>query len=140
MRIGQLATATGVSVQGVRYYERRGLLQPPSRMSSGYRDYPTDAVGVVRTIKQLQAVGFTLKEIKSFLHLLTDQPHDPLQTRSLVEAKLGRMDGQILKLIAMRDQLRERLATCTCCNPVSAAPAQSRNRHHVGKSLEVGHA
>jgi MerR family mercuric resistance operon transcriptional regulator len=140
MKIGQLAAAAGVSVQTVRYYERRGLLQPPTRMASGYRDYPTDALEVVRTIKPLQAVGFTLKEIKSFLHLLTGQPHDPLQTRRLVEAKLGRMDGQILKLIAMRDQLRERLATCTCCNPASAAPAQSNNRHNVGRSLEVSHA
>jgi DNA-binding transcriptional MerR regulator len=57
MRMGQLATAIGVSVQGIRYYEHRGLIQRPSRMASGYRDYPADGVEVLLTIKQLHAVG-----------------------------------------------------------------------------------
>ncbi|HEY3121316.1 MAG TPA: MerR family DNA-binding transcriptional regulator [Vicinamibacteria bacterium] len=44
MQIGELAERSGVSVQAVRYYERRGLFAPAARLSSGYRDYPTNAV------------------------------------------------------------------------------------------------
>ncbi|MGH8519750.1 MAG: MerR family transcriptional regulator, partial [Panacagrimonas sp.] len=39
MRIGELARQAGVDVQTVRYYEREGLLEAPSRTVSGYRAY-----------------------------------------------------------------------------------------------------
>ena len=35
MRAGQVAAAAGVNLQTLRYYERRGLLQPPGRTLVG---------------------------------------------------------------------------------------------------------
>lgn len=140
MKIGQLAAAAGVSVQTIRYYERRRLLAPPSRQGSGYRDYPEETIGTVLTVKQLQAVGFTLREVKAFLELLTGQPHDPADTRKLVEAKLRQMGEQIKLLQAMRDELSERLATCTCCNPASADIAQMRQWKNAVLDRKASHA
>jgi DNA-binding transcriptional MerR regulator len=140
MKIGQLAAASGVSVQTIRYYERRRLLAPPSRLGSGYRDYPDETIGTVLTVKQLQAVGFTLREVKAFLQLLIGQPHDPADTRKLAEAKLRQMGEQIKLLQAMRDELSERLATCTCCNPASANIAKIRKRREAVPDRKVSHA
>jgi MerR family transcriptional regulator, mercuric resistance operon regulatory protein len=42
--IGKLAEAAGVHVETIRYYERRGLLAPPPRSPSGYRQYSPDDV------------------------------------------------------------------------------------------------
>ena len=39
MKIGEVARRTGVPIDTVRYYERNGLLPPPARRASGYRDY-----------------------------------------------------------------------------------------------------
>ena len=52
MRIGTAAEQAGVNVQTLRYYERRGLLPQPPRRDSGYREFPDDAVRVVRFIKR----------------------------------------------------------------------------------------
>jgi DNA-binding transcriptional MerR regulator len=58
MRTGQIANQAGVNVQTLRYYERRGILEPPARRASGYREYPADAIRVVRFVKRAQGAGF----------------------------------------------------------------------------------
>src|SRR5262245_6260838 len=88
MKVGQLAEAAGVSVQTIRFYERRGLSPTPRRLQSAYRDYPAETVRTVRLIKQMQEVGFTLRELSHFLQLLEAQPHNPAERRAYVEAKL----------------------------------------------------
>lgn len=69
LRIGALAAATGVSVQAVRYYERRGLIAPTGRRASGYREYAPEAVEVVRFIRHAQEMGFRLTEVGELLRL-----------------------------------------------------------------------
>jgi DNA-binding transcriptional MerR regulator len=69
MKIGELSKEAGVEVGTVRFYERRKLLKPPARTSSGYRLYVPQDVKVVRGIKQLQELGFTLSEIKELIDL-----------------------------------------------------------------------
>ena len=123
MKVGQLAVAAGVSVQTIHYYERRKLLPAARRMPSGYRDYPAETVRTVQLIKRMQEVGFTLRELGHFIHLLETQPHNPAERRACVEAKLRSIDEQIERLHAMRDELSRRLLTCECCNasPVKVA-------------------
>jgi len=69
LRTGELAERAGVNVQTLRYYERRGLLAAPTRLPSGQREYSEDAVGLLRTIKAVQRLGFTLAEIEELLDL-----------------------------------------------------------------------
>lgn len=116
MRIGEIAAATGVSVQAIRFYERRGLLNPPQRLASGYRNYSPEAIKTIEDIKQLQQVGFTLRETAEFIGLLRGQPRHPSKNRALAEEKLRSFEAQILRLSTMRDELGDRLLTCTCCN------------------------
>ena len=59
MRIGTAAEQAGVNIQTLRYYERRGPLPRPPRKRSGYREFPDDAVRMVRFIKRAQDLGFT---------------------------------------------------------------------------------
>ncbi|HKQ76883.1 MAG TPA: MerR family DNA-binding transcriptional regulator [Blastocatellia bacterium] len=128
MRAGELADAVGVSVQTIHFYERRGLIPAPPRLSSGYRDYPTEMVSKVLFIKQMQELGFTLRELERFIRLLESEPDNPAERRKCVEAKLSGIDDQIRRLQAMRDELSARALTCKCCNaqplepPVNAAP------------------
>jgi hypothetical protein len=51
LRIGQLASRTGVSPDTIRLYERMGLLQKTPRTSGGYRLFPTDSIERVRLIR-----------------------------------------------------------------------------------------
>jgi DNA-binding transcriptional MerR regulator len=69
MRIGELASQAAVNIQTIRFYERRGLLPPPPRNSSGYRSYEKSDLDRVTFIKRNQELGFTLEEIKQILEL-----------------------------------------------------------------------
>lgn len=120
MKVGELAEATGVGVQAIRFYERRGLLPSPPRLQSGYRDYPADAVRAVLLIKRMQEVGFTLRELGDFLRLLEAEPHGHAERRAFAEAKIRDIDAQIELLRSRREELRRRLLSCDCCN----APSQ----------------
>ncbi|HSS23314.1 MAG TPA: MerR family transcriptional regulator, partial [Mycobacterium sp.] len=74
MRTSEVAAQAHVNTQTLRYYERRGLLSEPARTQSGYRDYTSDAVRVVRFVKRAQQLGFTLDDIEDLLHLAAGGP------------------------------------------------------------------
>ena len=63
LTIGKLAAAGGVGVETIRYYQRRGLIETPSR-DREIRRYDEDDLSRLRFIRQAQAAGFTLEEIK----------------------------------------------------------------------------
>src|SRR2546423_12683141 len=69
--IGNLARAAGVSVETVRYYERRGLLERPVRRGAEYREYSEADVARLHFIRRAKALGFTLAEIRE-LHDAAD--------------------------------------------------------------------
>src|SRR5512147_814701 len=95
MRIGEVATRAGVSVQAVRLYERLGILKRVARLRSGYRDYSTDSVALIRFIKRAQQHGFTLGEIKSLIDLRDAERGKTEQARRLAEARIAAIDAQI---------------------------------------------
>ena len=69
MWISEAAEQAGVNIQTLRYYERRGLLPKAPRRASGYREFPDDAVRIVRFIKRAQDLGFSLDEVEELLRL-----------------------------------------------------------------------
>lgn len=114
MRIGQLAAQTGVSVQTVRYYERRGLLKQTIRLASGYRNYSTDAIRRVRFIKRAQELGYTLAEIRSLLQLSQQRPHNTAKARAIVATKISNIEKKIRELQRLRDELVALGRDCGC--------------------------
>ena len=64
MKIGETAQITGVGVETVRFYERKGLIaQPPRPANGGFRRYPEDSIERIRFIRKSQEIGFSLREI-----------------------------------------------------------------------------
>ena len=114
MRIGEVATRAGVSVQAVRLYDRLGILKCVARLRSGYRDYSRDTVALVRFIKRAQQHGFTLNEIKALIDLREVRRGDLEQARRLAEAKIDALDAQIKRLEAQRNAIAHGLDCCQC--------------------------
>ncbi|MGC8511282.1 MAG: heavy metal-responsive transcriptional regulator [Acidimicrobiales bacterium] len=67
MKIGELASRTGVPVKTLRYYEQIGVIDHPARTSSGYREYDDEVIDRLAFIRASQSVGFTLGEIREVL-------------------------------------------------------------------------
>ncbi len=112
MKIGQLARATGVSIDTIRYYERRGVLPPPSRQPSGYRVYTDAAADRVRMARTLQALGFTLDEVIDALHAHDTGTATCDNQRWRLEAALDRIDARIAELRRARRTTRQALTDC----------------------------
>jgi DNA-binding transcriptional MerR regulator len=110
MRIGQLAARAGVTVQTVRYYERRGLIARPPRRDSGYRDYSEDALEDVRKVCQLKALGFTLAEIRIALGAHSDDG----ELCRLAADKVQTLQAEIRRLSEILDALQQRRHACGC--------------------------
>src|SRR5882724_4061386 len=67
MRVGELAKAVGKTVRAMHLYEELGLLEPRSRSEGGFRLYGPEAIDRIHWIVKLQAIGFTLAEIRGFV-------------------------------------------------------------------------
>jgi MerR family mercuric resistance operon transcriptional regulator len=109
LTIGKLAAAGGVGVETIRFYQRRGLLDTPTR-DSGIRRYGAEDLRRLRFIKQAQAAGFTLEEIKELLDL--DASEDRSRARALAKARVKALDERILELQRARDALRRLAREC----------------------------
>jgi Hg(II)-responsive transcriptional regulator len=112
MRIGTAAEQAGVNVQTLRYYERRGLLPKPPRRNSGYREFPDDAVRVVRFVKRAQDLGFTLDEIEELLRLRNDKRRDRARIRAVAEKRVSQIERKVAELQAMKKALTHLVHCC----------------------------
>ncbi len=109
LTIGKLAAAGGVGVETIRFYQRRGLLEEPAR-DGGIRRYGSDHVRRLSFIRQAQAAGFTLAEIKELLDL--DASDDRARVRELARTRIKALDGKIRELKEARDALRRLADEC----------------------------
>jgi DNA-binding transcriptional MerR regulator len=112
MRTSEVAKRAGVNAQTLRYYERRGLLARPPRSASGYRDYPASAVQVLRFVKRVQELGFSLDEAEELVHLAAGGPRACETARTLATARMSEIARRLADLQRMRDCLAELVATC----------------------------
>jgi len=108
MQIGELATATGLTRDTLRFYEKRGLLAP-RRGANGYRDYPPEAVQWMGYVRTAQSLGFTLSEIEADLPLLGQGDASAPRLREALAAKLREIDRRVEGLAALRQELARRL-------------------------------
>jgi DNA-binding transcriptional MerR regulator len=112
MKIGQVASESGVSVDTVRFYERRGVLPAAPRAASGYRLYTEASVLRIQFVRRLQGLGLTLDEVIGALHA-SDEGHASCQTqRWRLRAALRRTEARIAELARLRGELRDALTAC----------------------------
>lgn len=69
LTIGGLARSTGVGIEAIRFYQRKGLLRTPARAYGGIRRYGAGDAERLRFVKRAQGVGFSLAEIGGLLQL-----------------------------------------------------------------------
>ena len=112
MRIGELSTRAGVSIDSIRYYERRGVLSKAPRTASGYRLFGEDDVTRLRFVRQLQDLGFTLDEIVDSLQVHDRGDATCASQRWRIEAVSARLDERIAALKATRRMIDRSLRAC----------------------------
>ncbi|MQA32866.1 MerR family transcriptional regulator [Modestobacter roseus] len=105
MRIGEVASRSGVSVRALRYYEEQGLLEA-ERTPSGQRRYAEEAVGRVRFVQQLYAAGLSSKDVLELLPCVHTGVATPAMLAHLADQR-DRISRQIDELTRARERLEE---------------------------------
>ena len=127
MKIGEVARQAGVTVDTVRFYERRGVLPAAEREPSGYRRYGDDAAERIRLTKSMQALGFTLDEVVDALRTFDEGEATCASERWRLERVLERIDGKLAELRRVRKDVVDALEVshaghCTVCGGKYAKP------------------
>lgn len=106
MRVGEVAAAAGLTAKTVRFYEQAGLLPAPPRTSARYRDYPPETTVRLRFIREAQAAGLTLADIRGVL-AVRDAGDPPCEhVAPLIQAHIEQIERRISELTAARAVLR----------------------------------
>lgn len=102
MRIGELAASAGVPVKTLRYWEQVGVLEPPSRTPSGYREYSTAVADQVRFVRSAQAVGLSLEQIRGIISLRSRGVTPCRHVQALLQRQLDELDSAMAHLAKVR--------------------------------------
>ncbi|MEA5391705.1 heavy metal-responsive transcriptional regulator [Cyanobium gracile UHCC 0139] len=110
MKIGMLASRSGLPVKTLRYYEDLGLLPAIGRSEGGYRLFAEESLRRLEFIRRLKTLGLSLEEIQGCLavHDAGDLPCGDIEIQ--LGRQIERIDGQIKELRQLRTELKELLA------------------------------
>ena len=145
LRAGQVASAAGVNLETLRYYERLGILPEPDRTSGGQRQYRVEAVTTLRIVKALQRLGFTLAEVSELLQSGRHRHNssDPV-LQEAINAKIIDIDQRISDLRTVRAALlAASSAGCedlTVCAGTPACPLPFTDLDHASTAAPAQQA
>lgn len=122
MRIGTVARKCGVSIDTIRYYEREGLLPPPRRRPSGYREYGDGAVKRLRFIRHAKELGFSLEDIRELLSLSIDREQGVKGVKQRAQTRLAMVEERLAQLRRVRRGLKQLIVNCPGHGPLDECP------------------
>ena len=91
MTISEVAKKYEMTPEGLRYYERIGLLPPVNRNKNGLRDYTEEDCGWIEFIKCMRGAGLPIEVLIEYVQLFKDE--------STLEARRAILEEQYEKLL-----------------------------------------
>ena len=119
MRIGALASMSGLNAQTIRYYESLDLLPEPDRTPAGYRDYGAEVAERLRFIRDAQACGLSLDEVQTLLSMKDAGQATCQHTLAFLEHHIADIDTQIERLQAARAEMLHLAARARDLDPAN---------------------
>lgn len=124
MRIGELAKASGFSIDTLRWYDKIRLIPPARRnITSRFREYDEGALDLLNLVKLAKIAGLSLPQIKKIL-AAAQRGSACDEVIPLLDGKIAEIDGAIRALQDLRVRLTRALkaglpksskaAGCTC--------------------------
>ena len=120
LSIGAFAQQAGVSVETIRFYQRKGLLPEPAKPYGSIRRYGDADVARVRFVKSAQGLGFSLDEVAGLL-TLDDGTHCD-EARHLAEQKLADVRGKLADLQRIETVLATLVRDCRAAQGTVSCP------------------
>ena len=112
MHIGEAAKRTELTIDAIRFYERRSLLPKPLRTEGRFRLYTDADLTRLAFIRQMQGLGFSLREVKQLVELRARKVEACSSVRELLKVKLAKVRGKIVDLKKLETELAADLRKC----------------------------
>lgn len=109
LTIGKVAARSGVGAKAIRFYEAVGVIPPPARAESGYRLYSSEAIDLLRFIRQAQGLGLTLDEIREIVMIRRGGRPPCRHVHRLLVEKAAELDQKLNDLLTLRRRIRQSL-------------------------------
>ena len=112
MRTGQLSAQSGVKLETIRYYERVGLLPPPPRSATGYREYQLHHLQRLNFLRRSRQLGFSIDEIRDLLRLASEPSRVCDDVSRLAAAHLSSVKAKARELRRLQRALERLVNSC----------------------------
>lgn len=122
LQIGAVARRTELTVDTIRFYEKRRLLPKAMRTTGRFRLYTAQDIERIRFIRRMQALGFSLSEIRELGNLRARSVDACESVRKLLTAKLAEVRTKMRELERLESELAADLRKCK-------AELKHRRRH-----------
>ena len=111
-KIGQVANATGLSIDTIRFYEKQGLLKRSPRTEGGFRLFGAGDIETLKFVRKAQELGFSLNQIRELLILRADHVPACSHIKELLDQKLTAVEQKIKELRSLELSLKRALRKC----------------------------
>ena len=118
MKIGQLAKISGCSIQTIRYYEKEGLLNQPSRSGGNFRLYDEKALKELEFVKHCRSLDIPLSDIKTLVELKNKPEESCSSVNNLIANQLELVNQRIKELKVLKSELQIMKKACSSDNTV----------------------
>jgi Cd(II)/Pb(II)-responsive transcriptional regulator len=112
MKIGKLSALTGFSVQAIRYYEKKGLIESPSRTEGNFRLYHLEDIKNLEFVKHCRNLDMSLKEIKQMLEIRQFPERSCESINKMIDVNLVSVNKRIDELSTLKEMLSEMQQSC----------------------------
>lgn len=103
---------SGVNIETIRYYEKRGLVNVPDRSVSGRRLYSDYLISELRFVRRCRKIGFSMKDIEELLTMAGSGDHECQQVLSIGRRHLDNVREKIENLEKIEADLKSLLGMC----------------------------
>jgi len=113
MQIGEVARRTSLTVDAIRFYERRKLLPKADRSAGRFRLYAEGTVERLQFIQQMQGLGFSLCEVGELIQLRESKVKACESVRELLKTKLADVRAKMRELSRLEAELEADFRKCS---------------------------
>ena len=110
--IGEASRRSGVQIETIRYYERKGIIPPAGRSTSGRRVYTEAEVAVLGFVKRCRNMGFPLSDIRALMALRAASDDQCNEVRSISERHIADVRKRIGELQRLERALGDLVSAC----------------------------
>lgn len=105
LKIGEVASRSGLTVKTIRFYCDQGLIRPSGRSEGGYRLFGADVFAELALIRTLKGMEIPLQDVQGILESRRSGVCTCTALQSRIRAKAGEIGQKIEALHSLQSEL-----------------------------------